>query len=83
MKDFSITLSGFEFKKDGKKPEEFGVYLVIDNYGRLSAGCWTEGTMYPQGVFHQSRGGVIELEDVIAWIDVEQICVNVDDILKN
>lgn len=81
-KEFSITLSGFEFKKNGKKPELFGVYLLIENDGRLSAGCWTEGLMYPQGIFHQSRGGVIELDDVIAWLDVEKLHIDIDAILK-
>lgn len=41
-KEFTITLSDLEFKKNGKKPELFGVYLLVENDGRLSVGCWRE-----------------------------------------
>ena len=81
-KEFSITLSDFEFRKKGNKPEIFGVYLIVENDGHLSAGCWSETIMYPQGIFRQSRGGIIELEDVIAWLDIEKMHVDIDEILK-
>lgn len=80
-KDFRITLSNFELKKDGNKPEVFGVYLIIDKRGQLSAGCWTEGTEYPNGAFRQSRGGSIDLENVIAWIDLEKERIDVTELL--
>ena len=38
--------------------------------------------MYPQGIFHQSRNGVIELDDVIALLDVEKLHIDIDAILK-
>ena len=37
----------------------------------MSAGCYTTGTNYPQGVFHQSRGGVWEKEDIYAILPIE------------
>lgn len=47
------------------------VPTAICKDGRMSAGCYTTGTNYPQGVFHQSRGGVWEKEDIYAILPIE------------
>ena len=70
MNNLSVTLSNFILMEEAE-PEEFEVYLLICKDGQMSAGCYTTGTLYPQGVFHQSRGGVWEKEDIYAILPIE------------
>ena len=70
MNNLSVTLSNFILMEEAE-PEEFEVYLLICKDGQMSAGCYTTGTNYQQGVFRQSRGGVWEREDIYAILPIE------------
>ena len=78
-----VTLSGFTFITD-KLPDDFEVCLVIETDGHLRAGCWDTGTRYTQdgapGVFRQSRGGVLEVGDVLAWLPIEQASIDINKV---
>lgn len=74
-----FSLTDFFFIEDGMYPSEFELVLVIDKHGELSAGCVDNGGYYhkehPRGVIHQSRGGVIFFEDIIAWKPIDGVKV--------
>ena len=64
-----ITLTGFHFIKD-MLPQDFEVCLIIEKNGHLSAGCWDTRLWSTEnenaGSFRQSRGGVNEIDNVLA-----------------
>ncbi len=70
MNNLPVTLSNFILMEEAE-PEDFEVYLLITKDGQMSAACYTTGTLYPQGVFRQSRGGVWEKEDIYAILPIE------------
>ncbi|MDE6713682.1 MAG: hypothetical protein K2K20_08095 [Lachnospiraceae bacterium] len=74
-KDLKVTLTGFTFAEDGNLPEDFEVYLIVQKDGRLSAGCWDTGLDSCKdgqpGCFRQSRGGIIRIDEVLAWLPIE------------
>lgn len=76
----SFTLTDFFFVEDGVYPDDFELVLVVLKDGRLSGGCAERGLEHtknnPKGVIHQSRGGVIEYEDIIAWKPLEEVYIN-------
>lgn len=82
-----ITLTGFHFIKD-MLPQDFEVCLIIEKNGHLSAGCWDTGLWSTEngkkaGSFRQSRGGVIELDDVLAWLPIEETTINIKELWWN
>lgn len=81
-----VKLSGFTFIAD-QLSDEFEVCLVIENDGHLSAGCWDTGTDYTKdgepGVFCQSRGGVLEVKDILAWLPIEETCIDINRLCWN
>lgn len=82
-RDFLIKLDGFFFIEDGMYPTNFEVVLVVMKGGRLSGGCVERGSRYTdenwRGVIHQSRGGVIDYEDILAWKLIENINIFEED----
>ena len=78
-----ITLKGFSFIKD-KLPDDFEVCLLVLKDGRLSAGCWDTGMWSTEngkpGCFRQSRGGVIEVDYVLAWLPIEETSIDVNSL---
>ena len=66
-----IILSGFTFMK-GEKPGEFEVCVIVEKDGHLSAGCWMNG------VFRQGRGGVIDADNVLAWLPIEKVSIDIN-----
>ena len=81
-----ITLTGFHFIKD-VLPQDFEVCLIIEKNGHLSAGCWDTGLWSTEngkaGSFRQSRGGVIELDNVLAWLPIEETTINIKELWWN
>ena len=81
-----ITLTGFHFIKD-VLPHNFEVCLIIEKNGHLSAGCWDTGLWSTEngkeGSFRQSRGGVIELDNVLAWLPIEETTINIKELWWN
>ncbi len=81
-----ITLTGFHFIKD-MLPQDFEVCLIIEKNGHLSAGCWDTGLWSTEngkaGSFRQSRGGVIELDNVLAWLPIEETTINIKELWWN
>ncbi len=81
-----ITLTGFHFIKD-MLPQDFEVCLIIEKNGHLSAGCWDTGLWSTAngkaGSFRQSRGGVIELDNVLAWLPIEETTINIKELWWN
>ena len=75
-----ITLKGFTFIKD-KLPDDFEVCLIVEQDGHLSAGCWDTGLQSREngilGCFRQSRGGVIDIDDVLAWLLIEKTAIDI------
>ena len=75
-----VTLKGFTFTKD-RLPDDFEVCLIIEKDGHLSAGCWDTGKYSTEngepGCFRQSRGGIIEADDVLAWLPLEETAIDV------
>lgn len=84
-KSGEITLKGFNYMKD-RLPDDFEVCLIIEKDGQLSAGCWDTGLLSTEngkpGTFRQSRGGVIELDSVLAWLPIEEAQIDIK-ILNN
>ncbi len=78
-----FQLNDFHYVLDGDLPDDFEVCLIVDKEGRLSAGCWDTGTRSTEngapGAFRQSRGGVIDLDDVWAWLPIEEYKVCIDE----
>lgn len=81
-----ITLTGFRFIKD-MLPQDFEVCIIIEKNGQLSAGCWDTGLWSTEngkaGSFRQSRGGVIELDNVLAWLPIEETTINIKELWWN
>ena len=81
-----ITLTGFCFIKD-MLPQDFEVCIIIEKNGHLSAGCWDTGLWSTEngkaGSFRQSRGGVIELDNVLAWLPIEETTINIKELWWN
>ena len=75
-----VTLKGFTFIKDGL-PEDFEVCLIVEKDGNLSAGCWDTGVRSTEngkpGCFRQSRGGVIDVDYVLAWLPIEETAIDI------
>lgn len=75
-----VTLKGFNYIKDGF-PDDFEVCLIVEKDGHLSAGCWDTGLWSTEnekpGSFRQSRGGVIEFDDVLAWLPIEKATIDI------
>lgn len=80
-KSGEVTLKGFKYIKD-MLPDDFEVCLIVEKDGHLSAGCWDVGLLSTEngkpGIFRQSRGGVIELDDVLAWLPIEKTKIDID-----
>lgn len=76
-----VTLGGFRYLKD-RYPDDFEVCLIVEKNGHLSAGCWDTGLRSTEngkpGSFRQSRGGVIEPDDVLAWLPIEEAAIDVN-----
>ena len=66
-----VTLNGFNYIQD-RFPDDFEVCLIVEKDGHLTAGCWDTGLWATEngkpGRFRQSRGGVIEPDDVLALV---------------
>lgn len=81
-----VTLRGFSFIKD-KLPQEFEVCLIVEKDGHLSAGCWDTGERSTEngktGCFRQSRGGVIDADNVLAWLPIEATAIEVTNLWWN
>lgn len=77
-----VTLKGFNYIKDSF-PDVFEVCLIVEKDGHLTAGCWDTGLWSTKngkpGSFRQSRGGVIEPDDVLAWLPIEEATINIKD----
>lgn len=71
-----ISLTDFHYIADGEIPDDFEVCLLVLNNGSLSAGCWDTGYLSKKdgkpGCFRQSRGGVIDIDYVNAWLYIER-----------
>ena len=76
----TVSLTGFTFIAD-RLPDDFEVCLIVETGGHLSAACWDTGSKWTQdgepGVFHQSRGGVLYVSDVLAWLPIEKCSVDI------
>lgn len=74
-----LELTDFFFIKDGIYPADFELILVIDQQGKLSAGCVDKGHAYrdgyPHGVIRQSRGGVMYFDNILAWKPIDGLKV--------
>lgn len=72
----SVELKDFHYVMDGDLPDDFEVCLIVERTGHLSAGCWDTGTLATKdgapGEFRQSRGGIIDLDYVWAWLPIEE-----------
>ena len=81
-----VTLKGFNYIKD-RFPDDFEVCLIVEKDGHLSAGCWDTGVWSTEngkpGSFRQSRGGVIEPDDVLAWLPIEEATINIKGLWWN
>ena len=75
-----VTLKGFTYIKD-RFPDDFEVCLIVEKDGHLSAGCWDVGLWSTEngkpGSFRQGRGGVIEADDVLAWLPIEKTTIDI------
>ncbi len=75
-----VTLKDFNYIKD-RFPDDFEVCLIIEKNGHLSAGCWDTGVWSTEngktGSFRQSRGGSIDSDDVLAWLPIEKITIDI------
>lgn len=80
----SFTLKDWFFIEDGIYPTSFELVLVVMKDGSLSGGCVERGSRYTddnwRGVIHQSRGRVIDYEDILAWKPIEGLNVFEDTI---
>lgn len=81
-----VTLKGFHYMKD-RFPDNFEICLIVEKDGHLSAGCWDTGLWSTengkQGSFRQSRGGVIEPDDVLAWLPIEEATIDIKGLWWN
>ena len=81
-----VTLKGFNYIKD-RFPDDFEVCMIIEKNGRLSAGCWETGGRSAEngkpGSFRQGQGGVIECDDVLAWLPIEKGTIDVKGLWWN
>ena len=81
-----VTLKGFTFIKD-RIPDDFEVCLIVEKGGNLSVGCWDTGLRSTEngklGCFRQSRGGVIDADDVLAWLPIEATAIDVNGLWWN
>ena len=82
----TVSLTGFTFIAD-RLPNDCEVCLIVETGGHLSAACWDTGTKWTQdgepGVFHQSRGGVLYVSDVLAWLPIEKCSIDIKQICWN
>ena len=82
----TVSLMGFTFIAD-RLPDDFEVCLIVETDGYLSAACWDIGTEWTHdgepGVFHQSRGGVLYVSDVLAWLPIEECSIDIKQICWN
>ena len=82
----TVSLTGFTFLAD-RLPDDCEECLVVERDGQLSAGCWDIGTRRTEdgepGVFHQSRGGVLNVSDVLAWLPIEKCSIDIKQICWN
>lgn len=81
-----ITLKGFNYIKD-RFPDDLEVCMIIEKNGHLSAGCWDTGILSIEneksGSFRQSRRGVIEPDDVLAWLPIEKATIDIKGLWWN
>lgn len=81
-----VTLKGFTFIKD-RLPDDFEVCLIVEKGGNLSAGCWDTGLWSTEngkpGCFRQSRGGVIDVDYVLAWLPIEKTAIDIKGLSWN
>lgn len=81
-----VTLKGFNYIQD-RFPDDFEVCLIVEKDGHLTAGCWDTGLWATEngkpGSFRQSRGGVIEPDDVLAWLPIEKATINIKGLWWN
>ena len=82
----TVSLTGFTFIAD-RLPNDCEVCLIVETDGHLSAACWDTGTKWTQdgepGVFHQSRGGVLYVSDVLAWLPIEETTIDISKVCWN
>lgn len=81
-----VTLKGFNYIKD-RFPDDFEVCMIIEKNGHLSAGCWETGVRSAEngkpGSFWQGHGGVIECDDVLAWLPIEKGTIDIKGLWWN
>lgn len=81
-----VNLKGFNYIRD-RLPDDFEVCLIVEKDGHLSAGCWNMGGQSIKngqpGIFRQSRGGVIEHDDVLAWLPIEEAAIDIKGLWWN
>jgi len=80
-KPAEVSLNGFTYIKD-RMPGDFEVCIIIEKSGHLSAGCWDTGLWSTDngrkpGSFRQARGGIIEADDVLAFLEIEKAAIDV------
>ncbi len=82
----TVSLMGFTFIAD-RLPNDCELCLIVETGGHLSAACWDTGTKWTQdgepGVFRQSRGGVLYVSDVLAWLPIEKCSIDIKQICWN
>ena len=75
-----VTLKGFNYIKD-RFPDDFEVCLIVEKDGHMTAACWDTGVWSTEngnsGNFRQSRGGVIEPDNVLAWLPIEKATIDI------
>lgn len=71
----TVTLTGFTINDGKTLPEEFVSYIIIDKHGYISAACWDTGTFFTEngepGAFAQARMSSYRLDDVRAWLEID------------
>lgn len=81
-----VNLKGFNYIRD-RLPDDFEVCLIVEKDGHLSAGCWNTWVQSIKngqpGIFRQSRGGVIEHDDVLAWLPIEEAAIDIKGLWWN
>ena len=77
--DFTFSLKGFHFVKDGQIPQEFEqcicIWKINDKYEVL-LGIWDESMMGchrdERGSFFDGIGGHFLLDEIIAWCPIDK-----------
>ena len=82
----TVSLTGFTFIAD-RLPNDFEECLIVEKDGHLSAACWYTGISRTcdgePGIFYQSRGGVLQVRDVLAWLPIEKCSIDINKVSWN